>query len=95
MLKTEYSPRYQQTKVSEYFSLAKKMKSDLKNNIFSTNIDEDNYEWKTFPKIFEKETDQSLINTSEKILKKIFSSEIRSRYEEKKQQRIAALPDTI
>lgn len=95
MLKTEYSPRYQQTKVSEYFSLAKKMKSDLKNNIFSTNIDEDNYEWKTFPKIFEKEIDQNLIDTSEKILKKIFSSEIRSRYEEKKQQRIAALPDTI
>jgi len=71
------------------------MKSDLKNNIFSTNIDEDNYEWKTFPKIFEKEIDQNLIDTSEKILKKIFSSEIRSRYEEKKQQRIAALPDTI
>ena len=71
------------------------MKSDLKNNIFSINIDEDSYEWKAFPKIFEKETDQSLIDTSEKILKKIFSSEIRSRYEEKKQQRIAALPDTI
>jgi hypothetical protein len=71
------------------------MKSDLKNNIFSTNIDEDTYEWKAFSKIFEKEIDQNLIDTSEKILKKIFSSEIRSHYEEKKQQRIAALPDTI
>lgn len=93
LLKTEYRPWYEQSSVSEYFQLAKTMKSDLKNHIFTTEIRKKNYQRKDFPKIFAKKGHYSINDFGQSILEQVFPEEIITFYLKKKEIWMQGLDD--
>ncbi len=95
LLKTEYRPWYEQSQIAEYFQLAKTMKSDLKNHIFSTEIGKKNYQRKDFPKIFEKKGTLDINELGESLLEQIFPKEVIAIYLKKKEAWMQGLNDEI
>lgn len=95
LLKTEYRPWYEQSQIAEYFQLAKTMKSDLKNHVFSTEIGNKSYPRKDFPKIFEKKGTLDINELGESLLEQIFPKEVIAIYLKKKEAWIQGLNDEI
>ena len=95
LLKSEYRPRYEESKVKNYFQLSKQMKSDIKKNIFSTTIGNTTYEWKDFSKIFEKKENLSFWEEIGIFIQGLLSDKFYKLYEKKKQQRINTFSDSF
>lgn len=98
LLKTDYRPWYEQSKVLEYFQLAKTMESDLKKHIFTTEVRKKNYQRKDFPKIFEKKGSYNINEINElgqSIFKQFLSEEIITLYQKKKKIWMQKLNDEI
>lgn len=95
LLKKEYHPRYEESKVKNYFQLTKQMKSDLKKNIFSTTVGNSAYERKDFSKIFEKKENLSFWEHIGMFAQGFFPDKVYELYKKKKQQRINTFSDTF